>query len=164
MKNKSDQTVKRHRRNNLELARLSRSHLRLIQRTAEEVQAPLEGVLADIVEIGVAGVLASYSAMIKAREEMEQERKTRTERIRNLFSDEQNSSETTGSGSATEQAEMVNVEHVTGTNSGPYPGIAADETSPTLDRSTDLVIGPGYQAQTGTVIGSIDPDGAITIE
>jgi hypothetical protein len=160
---KKDLVKKRKRRTNLELAGISREHLRMVQRLAELVQLPADKVWADVVEIGAAGVLSCNSEIMQAREKMEKERKLREEHIRDLFSDEPKLSEPIGSGSAPKQTEVAEYEYATGTDPGHSEGPSADDSEPALDGSFDAVIGPGYESEADQVIGSVDPNGAITI-
>jgi hypothetical protein len=160
---KKDLGNKRKRRTNLELAGISREHLRMVKRLSELVQLPADKVWADVVEIGAAGVLSCNSEIMQAREKMEKERKLREEHIRDLFSDEREPSESTGPGSATEQTKVAASEYVTGTDSGSSDGPSADDSQPAVDGSIHASFGLRHKTEDDEVIGSVDPNGEITI-
>jgi hypothetical protein len=174
MKKDLGKVKKRKRRTNLELAGISRVHLRLIEQTSQMIQVPSDKVWADVVEIGVAGVLASYTGIMKTREQMESERKLRKEHIKSLFrwkvdpphileEYEPKPSEPTGPGSPEEQIEVAGVKYAVGTDPGHSDGPSADDSSPGSEGSVDHVVVCRYSPEADEIIGSVDPNGAITI-
>lgn len=151
----------RKRRSNLELAKLSSAHLRTIRKISEMAQVPMKRVFSDVIEVGIASVLSSYKPMI----EMEEERKLRSERLKNLFANEQPISEPVGRGIAQdedepgyESSDITSVERPA--NEDPYREVGMDHRR-SLSGPDDADVGPGQLPEADTYIGSVTPNGEI---
>ena len=150
-----EQTVKRHRRSNLDLVGLSREHLRTIKRISEMSQVPISRVGTDVIEIGIAAVLSTYQPMI----EMEQARKERAEKIKRIFDNESETSSPIRPGIPDEQDELVKVEHQPEAQSErPADGITLDFSRATLRGPVDADVESGFGETADTDLGGDVPN------